>query len=496
MNYYTNEKNTLILISLLKKYNIKKIITSPGATNISFVSSCQYDGFFEMYSAVDERTAAFMACGMAMESKEVVVLTCTGATASRNYIPGLTKAYYANLPIIAVTSTLNVGKIGYYVPQLIDRTRQFNDLVVDSYQLNSIYSKEDENIAVTNINYLLHNLCDNNCGPLHINLATNYSFNFSIKKLPDYKKILFFDSKSSLPKISNGKIGIFIGNHKPFSEEEIRAIDNFCSTYNAIVLCDKTSNYHGEFEFQASLSNVQEKVLSSRCFDLIIHIGYVSGSYINLTANEIWRVNPDGKFRNVFGRLSAVFMMEEIDFFRKYFIDENRKNSLIKQCNIERTFLLKKIKNLPFSNIAIAKELSAILPEKSVLHLGILNSLRAWNFFDLNKNIEVYSNTGGFGIDGCLSSAIGAATVNVQKEYFIVLGDLAFFYDVNILYQKSPKNLHILIVNNGLGCEFKNYNHRAAIFGEQANDFIAAKGHNGKKSTEVIKSLAIANNFE
>ena len=92
--FYTVERSQQIVISLLKQYGIRKIITSPGATNITFVASVQHDSWFELYSSVDERSAAYMACGMAAESGEPVVLTCTGATASRNYVPGLTEAYY------------------------------------------------------------------------------------------------------------------------------------------------------------------------------------------------------------------------------------------------------------------------------------------------------------------------------------------------------------------------------------------------------------------
>lgn len=86
--YYTNERNAQILISLLKQYNIKKIIASPGSSNKGFVGSVQQDPWFEMYSCVDERSAAYLACGLSAETKEPVVLTCTGATASRNYLPG------------------------------------------------------------------------------------------------------------------------------------------------------------------------------------------------------------------------------------------------------------------------------------------------------------------------------------------------------------------------------------------------------------------------
>ena len=97
--YYSNDKTTQILLSLLKAHGIRKVIVSPGTTNISLVGSMQYDSFFELYSSVDERSAAYIACGLAYESGEPVVLSCTEATASRNYLPGLTEAYYRQLPL-------------------------------------------------------------------------------------------------------------------------------------------------------------------------------------------------------------------------------------------------------------------------------------------------------------------------------------------------------------------------------------------------------------
>ena len=103
MNFYnTAERNVQIVLSLLKENGIRKVIASPGATNESLVASMQNDPYFEMYSCVDERSAAYMACGLAVESREIVVLSCTGATSSRNYLPGLTEAYYRHIPILAI----------------------------------------------------------------------------------------------------------------------------------------------------------------------------------------------------------------------------------------------------------------------------------------------------------------------------------------------------------------------------------------------------------
>ena len=126
--FYTSERNVQIVLALLKANKIKKIIASPGTTNFTFVASIQDDPYFEVYSAVDERSAAYMACGMAAESKEPVVLTCTGATASRDYYPGLTEAFYRKLPILAVTSHQGTDRIGQLWPQNIDRRQIPHDI--------------------------------------------------------------------------------------------------------------------------------------------------------------------------------------------------------------------------------------------------------------------------------------------------------------------------------------------------------------------------------
>ena len=68
-----------------------------------------------------------------------------------------------------------------------------------------------------------------------------------------------------------------------------------------------------------------------------------------------------------------------------------------------------------------------------MLFLGILNTLRTWNYFDIPDTVYGYSNTGGFGIDGYISSFVGASLVHLDKLYFCVAGDLSFFYDMNVL---------------------------------------------------------------
>ena len=210
--YYTSEENTQVLIALMKAHNIKKVVASPGATNVCFVASIQQDPFFEIYSSVDERSAAYIACGLAAESGEPVALSCTGATASRNYVPGLTEAFYRKLPVLAVTSTQHEGRIGQNIAQVIDRRVQMNDLVKLSVSIPTFHSDEDRWAYTVQINRALLELGHNGGGPVHINLTTTYSKDFSIKTLPNVKVIRRYSVRDTMPDLPNDRIAIFVGD--------------------------------------------------------------------------------------------------------------------------------------------------------------------------------------------------------------------------------------------------------------------------------------------
>lgn len=506
--YYTNERNAQIVISLLKQYGIKKVIASPGATNVTFVGSVQQDPFFEVYSSVDERSAAYMACGLAAQSGEAVVLSCTGATASRNYLPGLTEAFYRKLKVVAITSTQPLERIGHLIPQVIDRSTPPGDVVKYSTYLPTLNGNEgDEWHCILEVNKALIELTRSGGGPVHINLATEYSQDFSVVTLPKYRKINYYTPFDVLPDITAARIGIFVGSHATFSPELSQVIDQFCLAYNAVVFHDHTSGYHGNYGVNMSIIGAQDQVNLGHKYapDLTIHIGEVSGDYegsCNI-GNEVWRISLDGEVRDTFRKLTKVFEMPESSFFSYYAKKQPNTSNLeyFKSCSEgveELSLALKNITDLiPLSNIWIASQLSDRLPSGSILHLGILNSLRSWNFFQPSSDVYSFSNVGGFGIDGILSTLLGASLANQESIFFSILGDLAFFYDLNALGNRHMgNNVRILLVNNGVGTEFKNYNHPAARFQESADKFMAAKGHYGNKSPRLVKDYASALGFE
>lgn len=493
--YYTSEKHTQILIALLKEHGVKKVIVSPGTANISFVASIQHDPYFEIYSSSEERSAAFIACGLATESGEPVALSCTGSTASRNYVPGLTEAFYRHLPIVAITSTQHLGRAGSLYPQHIDRSTHMVDLVKESISVESIYSEEDEWACELNINRALIAMRKDGGGPVHINLVTEFSRDYSVKKLPDIKMIRFFGCEDKMPDIKHfNRIAILVGVHRKWSDLLKKAVDEFCCKYNAVVLTTHSSNYSGDYGVAFPLINGllhYENELDDA--NLVIHIGdtarYVSG----MKKAEMWRVSLDGKVADPEKKLSAVFQMKEESFFEYYngmidTIPDYAENCYAKQWQQLYDSVLEKVKELPFSNVWIAKNMLSRLPSGCVLHLGGSNTARAWNYFKLPKDITCFSNDGTMGIDGQVSALIGESLASPDKLHFGVVGDLTFFYDMNSLGNRHiGNNIRLLVINNGGGAEFKLYSHIANDFGNEADDYIAASGHFGNKSPELIK---------
>ena len=174
------------------------------------------------------------------------------------------------------------------------------------------------------------------------------------------------------------------------------------------------------------------------------------------------------------------------------------KHDFIDACREKCYAIYEQIPELPFSNIWTAMQLSSRLPEKSLLHISASNTRRCWNIFPLPETVESSCNVGCCGIDGCTSTLIGASLVNPKRLCYLVTGDLAFFYDINVLGNRHVgNNVRILLINNGVGTEFKMNSHNSYMaFKEDVNEYMAAEGHFGRKSPCLVKHFAEDLGFE
>ncbi len=494
----TDYKHVRMLLSLLKQYNIKHIVVSPGSRNISIVKSVEDDPFFTCYSVVDERSAAYFAVGISLQVNAPVAITCTSAQATRNYMPGLTEAFYRKTPVLAITTDYDESFTGQLNMQSIKQMEMPSDTANVSVDIPIIKDMNDEYLVNRRLNLALDALTRNGGGPAHINVRINEHWKKGDDKLELARKITRYKPlDEEWPKINDKRILLVIGGHRPFSNKETVAIEAFANAHNVAIYVNHISNFNG-------LKTVHgNKLLTIGSFgnllpELVISIGGHLGDYpldgnLKNAKIEHWRVCEDGLYADAYNSLTKIFECPE-DYFFQRMADAVKGNSnnnyyLDWQAEISKVTIPEK---LPLSNAYIAKYLSALIPSNSNLHFSILNSLRNWELYDVDASIKCYSNVAGFGIDGDLSTFLGQSVASDDMN-FLIIGDLAFFYDMNALGIRQIKNnVRIVLINNSGGGEFRLYTHTADNFGDLSNRHIAAAGHFGESAEGWAKN----NNFE
>lgn len=482
---YTIQENVRVVISLLKEYNIKHIVISPGGTNIPVTQAVQKDSFFHCYSVPDERSAMYFAIGIYLQTGEIVATSCTSAQATRNYIPGLTEAFYKHVPILAIT-TSKLERFQYQdYMQAPDQTSLPKDSVKQSFDLSPVTDENTRVQCIQNARQAILELTHRQPGPIQLNIRINDSEQSEYKEIAlpvirTIKRYMAWEEWTDID-LLNKKILIVIGEHRPFTSEQHSAIDIFCESHDAVVYTNHFSNYHGKYSIQGNL------LVSCGGFqflqpDIFITIGGQTGDYsiynvLKKTKAEHWRVNESGTIVDTYNRLTKIFECPDFYFFNRLnakAIGEHKYYNSWKQINQNLKYDI----DLPFSNLYVAQNLHQYIPQNSIINFAILNSIRCWSYFPLDQTIQSYANIAAFGIDGCNSMLIGES-MNTDQLCFIVTGDLAFFYDMNALGIRHIKNnLRILLINNGGGAEFKIMTNgwKEAV---PTENYISANGHNG-----------------
>lgn len=486
---YSAKTNVQVLVSLLKQHGVRHAVLSPGSRNMAIVKSLEGDPFFTTYSVVDERSAAYFAIGVSLANQEPTLISCTSAQATRNYLPGMTEAYYRGTPLVVVTADYPQEFIRQGNMQAIDQRSIPSDAAKVSVTLPLAADSRSTRYCEQLVNQALLELVQNGPGPVHINIPIADHWDGGIPTLPEYARIHRYQHLDRWPDLTHKRVMVLVGQHNEFSETQRVALEDFARATGAVVYVNRLSNYFGAQAVSGSLlvENMDQRAFNSYKPDLLITIGGQHGDYgisDRLKAAEgfeHWRVAQDGRLEDTYGNLTAVFQTTEQEFFEHYSARTDAPNPSRDFLALWQEGEAKRIipTSLPLSHALVAATFADRIPEHSVVHFGILSSLRNWNFFAAREDVFGYSNVAAFGIDGCLSTFIGHAHAT-SRLCLLIIGDLAFFYDMNIVGVRSiPANARVVLVNNGGGGEFRLYSHVADSFGDEANEHIAAAGHFG-----------------
>lgn len=464
-----------LIVDACKKTQVTHVVLSPGSRNAPLSIAFDEDPFFTTYLVPDERSAAFVALGIAQQQNKPVLLACTSGSAPLNYYPAVVEAFYQKIPLIVLTADRPAEWTDQGDGQTIRQQNVFGSHVVDFQQLDTIKSNEDQWFFERKLAKAFFAVNSKIAGPVHLNIPfseplyevsqTSAEIKNWINYLPT-DSILSESSKSELQSFfKNKKKQLFIiGQHNNDSISS-ELIQSLIDSKSIVVLSEHTSNVSLESSINCIdqvLNCISETDEDSFFPDLIVQIGDAIISkkikrFLRKSKAPVVRINEGFVDMDVFQHLNY-----SISVKTNYFL--NFYNEM--ECNSDPQYfslwkgIAEKVHNshttcyseVPFCDLKVVGSLMKCLHKDSFLHVSNSSMIRYVLLFENEKKNKIFCNRGTSGIDGSTSTAVGAALANKNINHVMLTGDLSFFYDSNALWNRHfPENLRIILVNNGGG---------------------------------------------
>lgn len=479
INMVSNKSVVNDLVSLLTSYGVKQVIISPGSRNASLIISLTNDNDITTYSVVDERSAGFIALGMAQQSGQPVALVCTSGTASLNYSPAVAEAFYQKIPLIVITADRPEERIDQGEGQSINQGNIYGSHVKVSIQLTEEQnSREKRRFNNRKISFAINNCIEENSGPIHINLPQsedlyitqdfpdlfpNPIFHPKLDKLISKSELSWIDKKIS----SSKKTLILVGVNKP-SQKLNKTLSSWVEKSKALVLTETTSNLVDKNYIPCIdrlIMTFSEEESKDFIPDLLITFGtnIISKKIKFLLRSkqieEHWHIDEGGEMMDTYQSLTKIYSVSPLVFFQQTLPNKNLSTKYASKWLKKNEFLKKSLKNynnsVIFSDYSVVEKTLKKIPSKAIIQMGNSSIVRYIQLFDPKITTEYYANRGTSGIDGSTSTALGFS-INSDKTVYFFTGDISFFYDNNALWNNyTTANLKIILINNGGGGIFK-----------------------------------------
>jgi len=437
----------------------------------------------------DERSACFVAIGIAQQTKSPVSIVCTSGSAAYNFAPGIAEAYFQEIPLLVFTADRPAEWIDQWDGQTIRQTKIFGNHVKKSYTLPQEYDHPDSAWHINRtINEAITLSMEFPPGPVHINVplreplypGKDEKINFSkieriVRVTPSSYELTQADIKSLNKAISRYSKILIVAGQQESNELQTRSIARFCKNSHAVLVSDVISNLHSLQETighaDSFLAQCGESVKQTLAPDLLITFGksVISKNLKQFLRKhkpaEHWHIQPHGITADTFQSLTRLIQCSPQNFFdllsSPLGISNQKKENYTKNwlAQEKRTGRSMKMffRETRFTEFHILNEIIGSLPSQCNLHLSNSMSVRYTNIIGLtrkNKGVQVFANRGTSGIDGCTSTAVGHA-LSSKVPNILITGDMAFFYDRNAFWHNYPlPDLHIVVLNNQGGVIF------------------------------------------
>lgn len=484
------QQHVFAISSICAEAGITHAVICPGSRSAPLVQAFVGNTNFKCISATDERSAGFIALGIARQTKKTVALICTSGTATVNLFPAVAEAYYQRIPLLILSADRPPELLNQQDGQMIMQKGVFGKHVLNSHEMPCLANSEENYQLAERVIIQALRECNElyGPGPVHVNVPLREPL-----YLQKNESILDYQPKKSLKKeiqatqqpIQNtditeaskafensNKVLIIVGQH--WVDVELSALLNkFSHQEKVAIIADVVSNQTHIAtinNLDAVLQYANSDILETLKPDFILSIGgpLVSKALKNWlklqTSTYHLRLQSQPIPVNTYNNVTHC-VMAHVNLFLQRFITNIHllPNNAGNYTNTwKQASELAKQKQQTFFNGAgkgwfeptVVNQILNSLPNDVVLHVGNSSVIRFVSWLGLNNQIKhCFGNRGTSGIDGSTSLAIGSAIAAPALKHVLLVGDLSFWYDNNAFWlnQPLPQNLVVFVLNNHMG---------------------------------------------
>lgn len=507
----TNKIHIRHLAAICAQRQIKHIVVCPGSRSAPIVIALSRQENIHLYAIVDERSAAYVALGMAQFLKQPVGLLCTSGTAALNFSPAIAEAYYQEIPLLILTADRPARLIGQQDGQAIKQNKIYQNFIEASFTLPEVVNNDASLLESDAIVNKAINIIIKKQKPVHINIPLEEPLYVQETCKPPSPKIFLeevYNEEQAIAQLKNifssinwqeKKILVLLGNG-----DYTNSIVDEKILKHIIFVKDITAVTNAEIITLSEplLHQLNEQYAKEYQPDILFTLGNgIVSKKMKQFLREYkpqyhYHIDLQNKQVDTYQCLSEVISISIRTFFtllQQYVIIQNDiENNFVKKWqllhkNFQKTLWQSLQQSFNFSDLHVFDIIASYINKHRVvqyLHLSNSTPVRHASLFQWNiKNI--YANRGVSGIDGCTSTAAGF-TIASQMPTLLITGDLSFFYDSNALWnQYLNEKLLIVIINNGGGNIFRLINDEQTL-PELQTFFETPNCHNAKGIAETF----------
>jgi 2-succinyl-5-enolpyruvyl-6-hydroxy-3-cyclohexene-1-carboxylate synthase len=459
---------------------VREFVVSPGSRSAPLTIALAHHPDIRVRVVYDERAAGYVALGMAQQLRRPVGLVCTSGTAAMNFGPAVVEAFYQQVPLLVLTA----DRPPEWIDQQDNQAIHQSGLYAAHVRYQATLPQADHADAHWHVVRLMGEALDATAGltpgPVHINVPLReplypppgYRHDFQrAARIPATAAAQPVLAENAWPPLltawqkARRKL-IVVGMTAPDASLHT-ALAQLQTDPSVAVFADITANCWPHtaplMHADVALGTRDAATLAALAPDLVLYLGgQVTSKYLKqllrtYPPQQLWRVQPAGVAPDTYQATTALLHMAPADFLRELATRVAPATSSDYAQNWRqldsqaRQQLFRLLEAAPFGEFRAVQQVLYALPLQSHLQIGNSMPIRYANFTGVHTDhapITVNANRGTSGIDGCVSTAVGAAWTTSALTTLIV-GDLAFFYDRNGLWQRElPPTLRIVLLNN------------------------------------------------